>query len=60
MHSMNRFKVLLGAAAIALAGCAGMMTTKNVNVSLSGAEQVPPVSTAARAAARSPSRTTAR
>ena len=48
MHSMNRFKLLLGAGAIALAGCAGMMSTKNVNVSLSGAEQVPPVSTAAR------------
>jgi hypothetical protein len=48
MHSMNRFKLLIGAAAIALAGCASMMSTKNVNVSLSGAEQVPPVNTAAR------------
>ena len=38
----------LGAAAIVLAGCAGMSATRNVSVSLSGAEQVPPVSTAAR------------
>jgi hypothetical protein len=52
---MNRIKRLFGwlgiglsAAAIALAGCASMSATKNVNVSLSGAEQVPPVSTAAR------------
>ena len=37
----------LGAAAILLAGCAGM-SGRNVNVSLSGAEQNPPVSTAAR------------
>jgi ABC-type Fe3+-hydroxamate transport system substrate-binding protein len=52
MHSMNRIKRLLGAslgaAAIVLAGCASMSATRNVNVSLSGAEQVPPVNTAAR------------
>ena len=52
MHSMNRIKRLmgagLGAAAIALAGCASMSMSKTVNVSLSGADQVPPVSTAAR------------
>jgi hypothetical protein len=48
MHSMNRIKRLFGAAAIVLAGCASMSATRNVNVSLSGAEQVPPVSTAAR------------
>ena len=38
----------LGAAAILLAGCAMMSSTRNVNVSLSGAEQVPAVSTAAK------------
>ena len=38
----------LGVAAILLAGCASMHMNKNVNVSLSGAEQVPPVSTAAK------------
>lgn len=52
MHSMNRINRLLGAglgaAAIALAGCASMSATKDVSVSLSGAEQVPPVNTAAR------------
>lgn len=52
MHSMNRINRLLGAglgaAAIALAGCASMSANKDVSVSLSGAEQVPPVSTAAR------------
>jgi hypothetical protein len=42
------FAAGLGAAAIAIAGCAGMMSTKHVNVSLSGSEQVPPVNTAAR------------
>ena len=49
---MNRIKILLGtglgAAAILLAGCASMSSTKTVNVSLSGAEEVPAVSTAAR------------
>jgi len=40
----------LGAIAIALAGCEGTMATKNttVQLSLSGGEQVPPVSTSAR------------
>jgi len=42
------FAAGLGAAAIAIAGCAGMMSTKHVSVSLSGSEQVPPVNTAAR------------
>lgn len=40
------FAAGLGAAAIALAGCAGMMA-RNVDVSVNGAQQVPPVSTAA-------------
>jgi CHRD domain len=52
MKAFNRIQQVLGAAlgaaAIVLAGCAAMSATKNVNVSLSGAEQVPPVSTAAR------------
>lgn len=52
MNEMQRIKRILGAslgaAAIALAGCAELMALKNVDVSLSGAEQVPPVSTAAR------------
>ena len=52
MDSQHRIKRIfaagLGAAAIAIAGCAGMMSTKHVNVSLSGSEQVPPVNTAAR------------
>jgi len=51
MHEHHRIKRIfaagLGAAAIAIAGCAGMMSTKNVNVSLSGSEQVPPVKTSA-------------
>ena len=50
MNALHRIQMVLGtglgAAAILLAGCASM--TKNVNVSLSGAEQVPAVSTAAR------------
>jgi hypothetical protein len=37
----------LGAAAIALAGCAGMQASRLTNVSPSGAEQVPPVVTSA-------------
>jgi len=37
----------LGAAAIALAGCGGMFAAKRVELFLSGAEQVPPVMTAA-------------
>ena len=50
MNALHRIQMVLGtglgAAAILLAGCASM--TKNVNVSLSGAEQVPAVSTAAK------------
>ena len=38
----------LGAAAIVLAGCAAMSSSKQVNVTLSGAEEAPPVSTAAK------------
>jgi hypothetical protein len=51
MNALHRFKRVfaagLGAAAIALAGCAGILSTKRVEVFLSGAEQVPPVVTAA-------------
>lgn len=51
MNTFNRIqKVLgagLGAVAIVLAGCAMMSATKNVNVTLSGSEQVPPVATSA-------------
>ena len=48
MHRLNRVQgIVLGAAVIALAGCSGMMTTKRVEVVLSGAEQVPQVMTAA-------------
>jgi hypothetical protein len=51
MNTYNRMhKVIgagLGAAAIVLAGCAMMSATKNVNVSLSGAEEVPSVGTSA-------------
>ena len=36
-----------GAAAIVLAGCAGMSSTKGVQVTLSGANEVPPVATSA-------------
>jgi hypothetical protein len=50
MDKQIRFKQVfaagLGAAAIALAGCAGMMA-KNVDVTLNGSQQVPPVSTSA-------------
>lgn len=52
MNEMNRIKRILGAglgaAAIVLAGCASMPASKQVSVTLSGAEQVPPVSTAAK------------
>ena len=53
MHSMNRtrrlFGAALGAAAIALAGCASTPpASRSVSVSLTGAEQVPPVATKAR------------
>ena len=52
MNAVKRIKIFLasglGVAAVLLAGCAGMSSDKIVNVSLSGAEQVPAVSTAAR------------
>lgn len=38
----------LGAAALVLAACAGMHGGKTVDVTLSGAEEVPPVTTSAR------------
>ena len=51
MNPMHRVKlalgVVLGAAAILLAACAGMSGAKTVNVTLSGSEEVPPVSTSA-------------
>lgn len=48
MSSLHRINAVLGAglAAILLAACAGM-SARNINVTLSGAEQIPPVSTAA-------------
>ncbi len=54
-HRMRRFVVAgLGAVALAVAGCAemkSMMQTHHmVNVTLTGGEEVPPVSTAARGA----------
>ena len=56
MNALDRIKRVLGAglgvAAIVLAGCAGMPSNRQVNVSLSGAEQVPPVSTAAKGTGR--------
>jgi CHRD domain-containing protein len=52
MHASDRIKRFVGAglgvAAIALAGCAAMSGARQASVSLSGAEQVPPVATAAR------------
>ena len=52
MNALHRIKWILGtalgSAAILLAGCASMSSGKQVNVSLSGAEEVPAVSTAAR------------
>ena len=51
MNALHRIKLVLGAglgtAAILLAACAGMSSTKNVSVTLSGAEEVPQVKTAA-------------
>jgi len=48
LHRVNRgLATGLAAAAIALAGCAAITTTKRVEVTLSGAEQVPQVMTAA-------------
>jgi hypothetical protein len=53
MNGLHRFKQVLGAglgaAAIVLAGCAGMSATKQVNATLKGAEEVPPVNTSASA-----------
>ena len=40
-------RMLVGAVAIACAGCAGMSGTNNTQVTLSGAQEVPPVTTAA-------------
>lgn len=52
MNALHRIKRVLGAGlsvlAVVLAGCAGMSATRQVSVSLSGAEQVPPVTTAAK------------
>jgi hypothetical protein len=48
LHRVNRALAIgLGAASIALAGCAAITTTKRVEVTLSGAEQVPQVMTGA-------------
>jgi len=51
MKTMSRVKLALGvglgAAALVLAACAGMSGGKAVNVTLSGAEEVPPVTTSA-------------
>ena len=54
MHSMSRIRRLLGAslgaAAVALAGCASTPpASRSIGVSLSGADEVPPVTTKARA-----------
>ena len=40
-------RILAGAVALLLAGCAGMSGTNNIQVTLSGAQEVPPVTTAA-------------
>ena len=52
MNALQRFKRVLGAAlgtaAIVLAGCASMSSGKQVSVALSGAAQLPPVSTVAK------------
>ena len=40
-------RILAGAIALGLAGCAGMSGTNNTQVTLSGAQEVPPVTTAA-------------
>ena len=51
MNALNRIRITLGAglaaAAVLLAGCAGMVTSRVVYVTLSGAEQVPVVATGA-------------
>ena len=46
MKASHRIKLV--AVALALAGCAAMQASKQVSVALSGAEEVPPVSTAAK------------
>ena len=40
-------RIVMGAVALLLAGCAGMSGTNNIQVTLSGAQEVPPVTTAA-------------
>jgi hypothetical protein len=40
-------RILAGAAVLLFAGCAGMSGTNNTQVTLSGAQEVPPVTTAA-------------
>jgi hypothetical protein len=40
-------RILVGAIALFCAGCAGMAGTNNIQVTLSGAQEVPPVSTPA-------------
>jgi hypothetical protein len=40
-------RIVVGAVALLLAGCAGMSGTNNIQVTLSGAQEVPPVTTAA-------------
>lgn len=40
-------RILVGAIALGLAGCAGTSGTNNTQVTLSGAQEVPPVTTAA-------------
>ena len=51
MNPMHRIKLALGvglgAAAIVLAACASMSGGKTIDVTLSGAEEVPPVTTSA-------------
>ena len=51
MNALHRIPMALGAglaaAAMLLAGCAGMLTSRTVHVTLSGAEQVPVVATGA-------------
>ncbi len=42
-------RMAIGAAALVLAGCAGMSGTNSIQVTLSGAQEVPPVTTAASA-----------
>ena len=50
MHTLTTMKksLAMGAAAILLAGCASMNMGSSSSVSLSGAEEVPPVATSAK------------